>query len=240
MNAELEQSAETERSWGRYEFRGNKVWVLLDGRGEPKLDAGGKARFCYRPDDEQQYTTWPDRLRRIEACVETTDLRTARAWEGRQSSATRRRSVHLAGTQVVDADSPPDQRSQLEDPGLVHIWLAAGDDGRWAAVMGFRQHRRRLTGEWAGASKTSLEVRAATAALGAVKDRSRPIALHARSEVLAGLVARGWKAREDHEDLPRLKRLLRRFPGLLFHLVRGDEEDEGLAEAQRSLEGEGG
>lgn len=64
-----EQGAPPPPGWGRFRFKGNKVWARVDGSGRPVVE-GGRVEVRYSVGDEKGYVVSPDRVQSLDDPVD--------------------------------------------------------------------------------------------------------------------------------------------------------------------------
>jgi ribonuclease HI len=143
----------------------------------------------------------------------------------------------------------------IEDPGAVHLFLAAAysgkrDAGGWAALLRFEDRHRVVSGRVSGGSANRMHLAAAAAGLAELKRRVR-VHVYTTSDYLRdgattwidGWKARGWRTRDNrevaHRDLWRkIDQLVGRHD-VRWHVVdrkdRPEEMQQAKAEAKEAL-----
>ncbi|MFO8072253.1 MAG: ribonuclease H [Polyangia bacterium] len=179
-------------------FRGDRVFVEVDERGELVLE-DGRARMRYRADDRRVYRPWPSNLEPLEdGPVETKQEGSPNASDHPDPSA----------TIVVYTDG-----ACLGNPGPAGLgyYLELPD--------GNRLQRGEPLGR---ATNNIAELTAISRALELIDDRrDARVLLHTDSEYAIGLLTRGWKAKANRELIERIRRRVARFPLLELRKVRG-------------------
>lgn len=181
----------SEVCWDRRLFRGNKVWVRVDGAGDLALDEHGLAVIRYKPDDPREYNARPAE---VEPITEEALGRAERARAERQ-----RRSPHL---EVFAAGGVDPERNRA-GAGIV----LEGD--------GYCREIAICLGE---ATHNVAELTAVAQALARIKDTGRAVRLHVESGYLHGVLSGKWPAGANRELIERVRALMGRFTH--FGLVR--------------------
>jgi ribonuclease HI len=186
-------SGEFEMAWARMHFKGQSVWVRVDGRGKPVLDGGGRAEMKYREDDARVYRPAPANL----LPAETTEL--AREVEPAE------RPGPGAGDRVdVWTDG-----ACSGNPGPMGIGVVVLADGQ-----------RRERGEYLGEGTNNIaelvaierglqlasELRPESGAAGG----ATPISRHPGYAI--GVLSKGWKAKANQALVERVRRTLAGCP----------------------------
>lgn len=194
----------SEIHWDRRLFRGNKVWVRVDGEGGLALDENGLAVMRYKPDDPREYNARPAEVAPI--------TEEALSQAARARATKRRRSTHLDVFAAAGAD--PD--------------LARAGAG---IVLEGDGYRREIAISLAESTHNVSELTAVAQALSRIKDTRRPIRLHVDSGYLAGVLSGKWPAGANRELIDRVRVLMGRFETLKLVREKGRAPGSGLERA---------
>ncbi len=200
-------------------FKRNKVWVALDAKGRPRIEKG-KVLIKYQLDQEHQYWVHRKSVRSLEAPLSTSGDTTPRP--PREQSKT----------------AAPQAPVPNEQPEAIHIYTDGACSGNpgpagIGVVMQYGRHSKEISRSIGMATNNIAELAAVKAALEAVKDRSLPVVLHTDSTYVLGVLAKGWKAKENQEMVEEIRRLTRRFSNLQFTKVKGHAGHPGNERADQ-------
>jgi ribonuclease HI len=213
--------------WARRRYRGNKVWIETDERGEHLLDERGLARMRYKPDDEgRTYSVRPGEVHVLEEGP--TEAPPAAADPGavpppRKPASQRKRRV--------EAPPPdPDSGAAEAEPGddllalagrEIHVWTdgaASGNPGPAGAgyVLLFREHRKEAS-IWLGDTTNNVaELTAVLEALRSLKRHDVPVRVHSDSTYVIGVVTGAMRAKANAALVEELREAAARFRDLRF------------------------
>ncbi len=209
-------------SWSQMRFRGQVVWVRVDGQGKPVLDRDGRAEMKYRAEDSRSYRPSPGNL---EASDEPPGATPPPPSAPPPSSA--------------PAGARKGARPPEATPETIHVWTdgaCTGNPGPMGiGVVVIAAGKRREAGEYLGqgtnniAELTAIE-RGLEIAAELSPERDRPVRVYSDSAYSIGVVSQGWKAKANQELVARLRRQVAAFPDLHFVKVAGHA---GIPENER-------
>jgi ribonuclease HI len=190
-------------------YRGNKVFVKVDGQGCPVLDERGLAVLRYKTDDPREYNARPDdvlpiteeALRQLEAAKEARRRRTARI------------RVAVAGT-------------ARPSPGPAGAGIVFEGDGFRREVSVFVGH----------ATHQVAELVAVEEAVGRLKDSRRKVRLVVESAWVEGVLTGTWEAGAHRPVIDRVRALIGRFADLTVRRNRPRTRNDLLDRARRLAE----
>jgi ribonuclease HI len=174
------------------QFKGQTVWVRVDGRGKPVLDSDGRAEMKYREDDTRVYRPAPGNLLRTPGPPAGAAATPAPAERG------------LPG---------PDERVDVWTDGA-----CSGNPGPMGiGVVVLADGQRREHGEYLGVGTNNIAElvaieRGVELASENGADRGRPIHVYSDSGYAIGVLSKGWKAKANQELVERVRRALARRP----------------------------
>ena len=226
-------------------FRGDAVFVKVDGAGKMLLDGEGRAEMKYRPEDPRSYRPSPGNLAPDPGggAVSASEAPAPRA----------KRRAPAGKTTAASAAS-------AKDPATIHVWTdgaCTGNPGPMAIGVvvlwstpgeaGGKPQRREL-GEYLGLGTNNIAElvaieRGLQVAVELDSDHQRPVRVYSDSAYSIGVVSMGWKAKANQELVARLRKLAAGFPHLTFVKVAGHAgvpENERCDElARRAIETRG-
>jgi len=195
--------------WERRLYRGNKVFVKVDGRGTPVLDERGLAVVRYKPDDAREYNARPGDVQEItEEALSL--LETAKQARRRQTALIR---VAVAGT-------------ARPSPGPAGAGIVFEGDGFRREVSVFVGH----------ATHQVAELVAVEEAVGRLKDSRRKVRLVVESAWVEGVLTGTWEAGAHRPVIERVRAMLQRFRDLSVRRSRPRTRTEMLDRARELAE----
>ena len=211
-------------------FRGQPVWVRVDGQGRLALDRDGRAEMKYRQDDARSYRPSAGNLQPLSALAE------GEAPEGPAPSPARPRPQRP-------------RKPEAATPDTIHVWTdgaCTGNPGPMGiGVVVIADSGRQEVGEYLGVGTNNIaELTAIERGLALADrvpgDRNRPVRVYSDSAYAIGVVSMGWKAKANKELVARLRERAAGFADLTFVKVPGHAgvpENERCDElARRAIE----
>jgi ribonuclease HI len=209
-------------------FRGQTVWVRVDGQGKVVLDRDGRAEMRYRADDSRSYRPSPANLEPGEP--------------GEPAAGDPPADVPLSVPVSAPARARPSRAGRgpgESKPDTIHVWTdgaCTGNPGPMGiGVVVIASGERRELGEFLGlgtnniAELTAIE-RGLQVAEQLAPERSRPVQVYSDSAYSIGVISQGWKAKANQELVARLRRQVAGFSDLSFVKVAGHA---GIPENER-------
>jgi ribonuclease HI len=202
-------------------LREQKVWAQAGADGRPLVGPGGRVEVRYHLEDPRAYRAASANLRPIpgEQPVEAAGVPAAAAAPPPRKAAARR-APHAAAPAATTAEPVAGGVSPIivytdgactGNPGPAGIGVVLTADGQ-----------RKEISEYLGIGTNNIaELTAVLRALEAIKDRARPVRIHADSTYVIGVLARGFKAKANLELITRIRQLMREFRDLKFVKVEG-------------------
>jgi ribonuclease HI len=200
-------------AWARMMFKGQTVFVRVDGRGKPVLDGGGRAEMKYREADTRVYRPAP------------VNLLPAGPGEATAPVAEARRAPRNKSPETAD-----DQGAGAATGERVDVWTdgaCSGNPGPMGiGVVVILDGTRLEHGEYLGvgtnniAELVAIERGVEMATQNAV-DRGRPIHVYSDSGYAIGVLSKGWKAKANQELVARVRRTLAAVPKVRLVKVPG-------------------
>lgn len=187
-------------------FRGDTVWVRVDGTGRPVLDSGGRAEMKYRESDSRTYRPGSANLSPFEG--DATVLADAPAKPKTQPAPRTLRSKPAA-----PPASSQDPKTKTE---VIHVWTdgaCSGNPGPMGiGVVLIAGARRREHGEYLGVGTNNIaELVAIERGLEFAAEEggvTAPVRLHTDSAYSIGVLSKGWKAKANQELIARIRERL--------------------------------
>jgi ribonuclease HI len=198
-------------AWARMQFKGQTVWVRVDGRGKPMLDGSGRAEMKYREEDSRTYRPAASNLVAAPPGEEGT-------------SATSARGAKAPGASAASADLGPAGALRVD------VWTdgaCSGNPGPMGiGVVVIADGARREHGEYLGIGTNNIAElvaieRGVEMAVDGGADKGRPIHVYSDSGYSIGVLSKGWKAKANQELVARVRALLARHPAVRLVKVPG-------------------
>ncbi|MCD6138398.1 MAG: reverse transcriptase-like protein [Deltaproteobacteria bacterium] len=229
----IRKSEKNQPRWKRMMFKGHKVWLQLDGSGQPVVE-NNKVLIKYRLDHEYQY--WVS-----EKAVEPINPRHLK------KQNTGKKPGHPEGSikrgdpfQAFLTAGPVKEESVL--PGSIVIYTDGASSGNpgpagIGIVMRYGEHTKEISRHIGIATNNIAELMAIKVALEAVRTTDIPVRLYTDSRYCYGLLILGWKPRRNEALVAAIKKLMKRFQDLKIIKVEGhvgiaaNEQADRLARA---------
>jgi ribonuclease HI len=200
--------ASQKMAWARMLFRGQVVWVRVDGRGRPVLDGGGRAEMKYREEDTKTYRPSASNLTPAEGEVveDPPPRRRARAEE--PSAA-----PDVPAAERIDVWTDGACSGNPGPMGIGVVVLASG---------GRREH-----GEYLGIGTNNIaELVAIERGLEVAGDvdagkGARAVHVFSDSSYAIGVLSKGWKAKANQELVARIREVVKGDPRIRLVKVPG-------------------
>jgi ribonuclease HI len=194
--------------WKRMQFKGNKVWMAVDGQERPLLQKG-KVLVKYQLDQPHEYWVHPKSV----VAVGTPEAET-------QPPAARKTKAGGRAAESV-ADLPPEACN--ESICIYTDGACSGNPGPAGIgiVLRYKEKHKEISRALGTATNNIAELEAIRQGLLAVKNRNLPVILFSDSSYALGLLSQGWKAKKNTELVEEIRRLAASFPKLRFVKVKG-------------------
>src|SRR5262245_42367440 len=207
--------------WVRRRYRGNKVWVEVDGADALVLDERGLARVRYKPDDEQRtYSVRPAEVHAVDDADAPASGPSPRRDRRTKDAAADAEAATAADPAAGEAFEPGDDVPALA--GLeVHAYTdgaASGNPGPAGigVVLLYREHKKEVSRYLGETTNNVAELTAVLVALDLVKRRDLPVRVHADSTYVIGVVTGAMRAKANADLVDRIRLAAKSFPDLRF------------------------
>jgi ribonuclease HI len=208
-----------DENWKRVRFKGNKVWMAVDGEDRPLIEKG-KALIKYQLDQPHQYWVHPAGIRPLDEDPAERDT-TAPPHPPKKSGGSGRRRSPISKDAVGAADVPD---SLKQDAISIYTdGACSGNPGPAGigVVMYYKGHRKEISRYIGLATNNIAELEAIKTGLEAVRNRSLPVLLYTDSSYSLGLLTRGWKAKQNQELVKKVRELVKAFKSLQIIKIKG-------------------
>jgi ribonuclease HI len=205
-------------------FKTNKVWMAVDGSGEP-VTKDGKVLIKYQLKQDYEYWVKRSNVRPMNSPPPKSD-----------SPAGRRKSQPKRSKSTLAHDSTTWNESALE--GKICLFTdgaASGNPGPAGigVLLRFGRHEKEISEYIGTATNNIAELKAILAGLTAVKDPSKPVRLFTDSQYAYGLLVKNWKAHKNREIVDAIRQAMTRFKDLKIIKVKGHAGHAGNEAADR-------
>jgi ribonuclease HI len=205
-------------NWKRMRFKGNKVWMAVDGEDRPQLE-NGRALIKYQLDQPHQYRVHPDNIHSLDD--EPPETKTAARAPGKKSGAPVRKRPPASSHIEASADIPDALKQNA-----IFIYTDGACSGNpgpagVGVVMCYKGQRKEISRFIGMATNNIAELEAIKTGLEAVKNRSLPVVLFSDSSYSLGLLTKGWKAKQNKELVEKVRELVKTFNHLKMIKIKG-------------------
>ncbi len=210
--------------WIRMWFKTNKVWVAVDGSGNP-ITKNGKVLIKYQLKQDYEYWVNRSNVRPLDSPP-----------PGFVSRAKRKKRKRKMPKGNDSADSNGRKAADVE--GQICVFTdgaAAGNPGPAGigVLLRYGKHEKEISEYIGTATNNIAELKAILAGLTAVKDPSKPVRLFTDSQYAFGLLVKNWKAHKNREIVDAIRKAMTRFKDLKIIKVKGHSGNEGNEMADR-------
>lgn len=198
--------------WQRCRFRGrNKVWARCDGAGK-LLATAGKVLFCYKP-GQAGYTAAVGNLEPLAGIAPKAGpdaLPPGSAPKKKPKAAAR-------------SPRPAKRPSGVEPVVIYTDGACTGNPGpAGSGALLIYEGREKLASRYLGVGTNNIaELDAVKLALEQMQCTDVPIDLHTDSTYVIGVLQKGWKAKQNVEQIEEIRTLMARFKDLRLIKVKG-------------------
>lgn len=201
-------------------FKKNKVWMAVDGSGDP-MRKDGRVLIKYQQKQDYEYWVNPENISPLDS----------------------------AGTDKMQPEPDPEPPrppgndtgnhpgDDLPSTGVI-IYTDGASSGNpgpsgIGIVLQYGRHTKEISRYIGTATNNVAELEAIRTALAQLKKTGIPVRLHTDSNYAVGVLTKRWKAREN-QDLVRTIRLkMKEFKDLKLIKVKGHSGQEGNVRADR-------
>ena len=212
--------------WKRMMFKNGKVYAHVDDAGN-LVEERGLVKIRYRKDDDREYSAHADAIEEIDEdkIAAAKSKKKSKSKKKKSSGSTSKSSGPVGGfpaasasARVVDEDEVPDNAITVYTDGA--CFSNPGPMGA-GAVLIWGDNRKEISTFLGHGTNNLAELHAVRLALEAIKNRDLPVRVFSDSSYVIGLLARGWKAKENREVVAELRELAAEFSDLALVKVKG-------------------
>jgi ribonuclease HI len=205
-------------------FKTNKVWLAIDGSGNP-VTKDGKVLMKYQLKQDHEYWVNRNNIRPIDSPPPKSKSKPKRKKH--------KRKVADGGASVA---SGPHSESDFEGKICVFTDGAAiGNPGPAGigVLLRFGKHKKEISKYIGTATNNIAELKAILAGLSAVKDPTKPVRLFTDSQYAFGLLVKNWKAHKNKAIVDAIRQTMANFRDLKIIKVKGHSGHAGNEAADR-------
>lgn len=232
--------------WVRRRYRGNKVWVETDERGDLVLDGRGLARLRYKPEDDRTYSVRPSQVLALEGIADPPAAPPAEAADEVPPVPPSPRAKRAlarggdAGPRTGPRAAPASDPIDLDVPALagreLQVWTDGASSGNpgpsgAGAVLLYRDRRKEVSAYLGDTTNNVAELTAVRTALAHVRKRDVPVRVMTDSSYVIGVLTGAMKAKANRALVAAIREELAAFPDLAFVKV---EAHAGVAWNERA------
>ncbi len=210
--------------WTRVWFKTNKVWMAVDGSGNP-ITKDRKVLIKYQL--KQDYEYWVNRSN-----VRPIDSPPPESKAPLKSKKPKKKSAKTAPAEETDIWKESDLESKI---CVFTDGAAVGNPGPAGigVLLRFGRHEKEISKFIGTATNNIAELKAILTGLLAVKDPSKPVRLFTDSQYAFGLLVKNWKAHKNREVVDAIRKEMTRFKDLKIIKVKGHAGLAGNEAADR-------
>ncbi len=215
-------------NWRQHYFKGKKVWVQVDDKGDVVVENGRVPMKYQNDDDAKVYRASPGNV----------SSRPASEIDTRKSSdkGTKRSLDPITNPedwgQLYESRTVPDDLCSVPEPdeGIVEIHTDGACSGNpgpcgYGVVIRDGFHYLEVSQFIGRGTNNIAELTAIKVALERVDDRSRPVRLYTDSSYCIGVLTKGWKAKANRSLILSIRELIEDFDDLQLIKVKGHAGD---------------
>ena len=226
--------------WARRYFKNKKqkVWALVDERGEPVVQNGLVPVRYQRTEGAQVYTVSPKHVGPSAPSSQSppTDEGTPVAADAASSPSSKKKTKAKAGAKsapraegepIVSTELPEELVGEsLPEGDLIEIYTDGACSGNpgpcsYGVLIRHKWHYKELS-QYLGAGTNNIgELTAIKAALEALRRHDLPVHLYTDSSYAIGVLTQGWKAKANKELIASIKHVMEEFENLELCKVKG-------------------
>lgn len=216
--------------WVRRRFKGNKVWLATDEKGNP-LENNGKLLIKYQPNQPYEYWVHARSVRSLEEAQEKSGNGAPRSKKSEFAARSRHKSRQENGR------LPPPVLQGIDlGNDAVHIFTDGASSGNpgpagIGVVLRYGDRKKEISAYIGRTTNNVAELEAIRRGLEAVKRRDLPVRLYTDSSYALGLLSKGWKARKNETLVNSIRNQMRSFKDLKMIKVKGHA---GLKDNERA------
>jgi ribonuclease HI len=234
--------------WTRMRYRNGKIWAETDDQGA-LLVANGLASARYREDDTRDYSFKAAEIRHLDGSAPAQALRVGAAPAGGPPAAPHPAANGASasaggGAKAPKAAASPKKPSvgALNDPTtpvaemppaseeFIEVYTDGATSGNpgpsgLGVILRWGPYHREIRQFLGQGTNNIAELTAIKVGLEAVKNRALPVRVYTDSQYSIGVLEGSYKAKANQALIEEIRALMRLFPRLSLHKVRGHAGD---------------
>ncbi len=210
--------------WKRMQFKGNKVWTVVDRDGNPVVE-NNKVLIKYQLDQDYEYQVFKKNVFPID-------------------------QKHLPDKSCIGKSLPARRLGKKADPELrfdpntesseadnvIRIYADGASSGNpgpsgIGVVLCFGKHKKEISKYIGNATNNVAELEAIRTGLSAITNKNLPVRVFTDSSYAFGLLALGWKPRKNLELVKSIQKMIQKFSDLKLIKIKGHVGIEGNEKA---------
>lgn len=204
-------------SWKRMIFKGNKVWMALNPDGNP-LYKNGKILIKYNVNQEYEYWVYENSLEQIDK-------------PGKPGMKNAEKPVlpENIKKQTPKRVVPPDENIPEDAVCIYTDGASSGNPGPSGIGILFRfgRHEKEVSRYIGITTNNVAELEAIKTAILELKTTKNPVRIYTDSSYSFGVLSLNWKAKRNVELIESIKKLMAGFNDLKLIKIRGHAGQEG-------------
>jgi ribonuclease HI len=210
----------TASGWVRKKFKGNKVWMAIDGSGRPLIH-NNKALIKYQLDQDHEYWVVPAHITELDAVDISKPNKSKPPSKLKKNTSPR--------IQTSESHPSPDE-------GVIQVFTDGASSGNpgpagIGVFMAYGRHQREISRYIGIATNNVAELKAVETALKELKRKDFPVRIYTDSKYVYSLLCEGWKAKKNIELIHAIRKRFSEFADIKIIKVKGHA---GLAGNERA------
>jgi len=202
-------------------FKGNKVWVETDGKGEFVLE-NGKVLIKYNLSQDYEYRVHPDSLK--SDAPENLVEKNSKA--GKKSTKNKSPGEKTPSTPLEHSGLSHDEN------GVVHVFTDGASSGNpgpsgIGVLLRYGQHEKEISRFIGQGTNNIAELEAIRVGLSEIKKPELPVRLYTDSSYALGLLTKNWKPKKNIELVESIRTMMKGFKNLTLVKVAGHSGIDG-------------
>ncbi|NVM20986.1 MAG: ribonuclease HI [Desulfobacterales bacterium] len=212
-------------------FKGHKVWLRVDADQRPVRE-NNKVLIKYQLDHDYEYWVRENAVQPIDS-----ESLSSKKRKTRTKKSDRKTAPHKSAQDAKESVLPGTLRGAgPSGPEAIVVYTDGASSGNpgpagIGIVLRFGSRQKEISRHIGVATNNIAELTAIKTALEAIRTTETPVRLHTDSQYCYGLLALGWKARQNEALVAATKRLMKKFTNLRILKIQGHA---GIADNERA------
>jgi len=211
--------SKVEAQWQRMQFKGNKVWMMVNTEGNP-IVRENKVLIKYNLKQDYEYWVHEKSISDIDSKQLKQNFPGKKKFRHEEKSSSKKAAIHETARQqdavVIFTDG-----ASSGNPGPAGIGV----------VMRHGEHKKEISKAIGKATNNIAELEAIRAGLAALKNTHLPVRVFTDSAYAQGVLSLGWKAQKNTALVRSVKQLMSQFKDIELIKVPAHS---GIADNERS------